>query len=422
VKLLLDTRPLRSSAPFRRVWAGGVLSTMGGQLAVVAVLQQTWDLTASPVAVGAIGLAQAVPMIVFGIVGGTLADAVDRRCLVLVTTLGQMVVAGLLAAQAWVGLDSLAVLLALVALQSAGGALGGPARRTFAARLLPADQVGAGLALFNLGFQASMLVGPAIAGIVAARWGVGACYAVDTLTFLAALYGVVRLPALPPEGERARPGLRAVAAGWRFIAARPVLAGAFLTDLIATVLAMPIALFPVVNAERFGGDPETLGLFLSAIAVGGIVAGLASGTVTRASRPGLIMLVAAGVWGAALAGFGMAPDPWPALGCLAVAGAADTISVISRGALVQLATPDAYRGRVSAVEDMVGMAGPYLGNFRAGLVADATTAGFAAISGGLMCVLGTALVGAATPALRRPAVSEAGQAAHTGRAAPPVVE
>jgi MFS family permease len=405
VKLLLDARPLRSSPPFRRLWLGSALSTVGGQLAVVAVLQQTWEVTASPVAVGAIGLAQAVPMIVFGLVGGALADAVDRRRLVLVTTLGQMVGAGLLAAQAFAGLGSLTVLLALVALQSAAGALGAPARRTFAARLLPADQVGAGLALFNLGFQVSMLVGPAIAGVVIAGWGVGACYAIDTLTFLAALYGVVRLPPLPPDGAVARPGLSTVVAGWRFIAGRPVLAGAFLSDLIATVLAMPIALFPVVNADRFGGNPQTLGLFLSAIAVGGVVAGLASGVVTRARRPGLVMLAAAGVWGIALAAFGVAPTLWLVLGCLVVAGAADTISVISRGALVQLATPDAYRGRVSAVEDIVGMAGPYLGNFRAGLMAGATTAGVAAISGGLLCALGIAVVAATTPALRRPGIA-----------------
>jgi MFS family permease len=168
---------------------------------------------------------------------------------------------------------------------------------------------------------------------------------------------------------------------------------------------MPIALFPVVNAERFGGNPQTLGLFLSAIAVGGITAGLASGAVTRAGRPGLVMLVAASVWGVALAAFGWAPTAWLALGFLAVAGAADTISVISRGALVQLATPDAYRGRVSAVENIVGMAGPYLGNFRAGLVAGVTTAGFSAISGGLLCVLGVAVVAATVPALRRPEMS-----------------
>jgi len=401
VNLLLDVRPLRTSPAFRRVWVGSALSTVGGQLAVVAVLQQTWELTRSPVAVGAIGLAQAVPMIVFGLVGGALADAVDRRRLVLLTTLGQIGVAGLLAAQALAGIGSLAVLLALVALQSACGALGAPARRTFAARLLPADQVGAGLALANLGFQFAMLVGPAIAGVVAARWGVGACYAVDALTFLAALYGLARLPPLPPDGEVARPGVRAVVDGWRFIAGRPVLAGAFLTDLLATVLAMPIALFPVVNADRFGGGPETLGLFLSAIAVGGITAGLASGAVTRARRPGLVMLAGAGVWGLALAAFGMAPSLLLVLGCLAVAGAADTVSVISRGALVQLATPDAYRGRVSAVEDIVGMAGPYLGNFRAGVAAGLTSAAVAAVSGGLLCVLGVAAVAATHPALRR---------------------
>jgi predicted MFS family arabinose efflux permease len=401
MRLLLDTRPLRSSPPFRRVWVGSALSTVGGQLAVVAVLHQTWELTASPVAVGAIGLAQAVPMIVFGMVGGTLADAVDRRRLVLYTTLGQILVAGLLAAQALAGLGSLAVLLGLVALQSACGALGASARRTFAARLLPADQVAAGLALANLSFHGAMLVGPAVAGVVAARWGVGACYAVDALTFLAALYGVVRLPPLPPDGVVARPGLRAIVAGWRFIGGRPVLAGAFLSDLLATVLAMPIALFPVVNAERFGGSAQTLGLFLSAIAVGGITAGLASGAVTRARRPGIVMLGAAGVWGLALAAFGVAPSLWLVLGCLAVAGAADTVSVISRGALVQLATPDDYRGRVRAVEDGVGMAGPYLGNFRAGLVAGVTSAGFAAVSGGLLCLLGIVAVAATNTALRR---------------------
>ncbi|HYH32070.1 MAG TPA: MFS transporter [Pseudonocardia sp.] len=401
MSLLLDIRPLRSSPAFRRLWLGLALSTLGGQLALVAVLHQTWELTASPVAVGAVGLAQAVPMIALGAVGGTLADAVDRRRLVLAATLGQILVAGLLAAQALAGVGSLAVLLALVSLQAACGALGAPARRTFVARLLPADQVGAGVALTSLGFQAAMLLGPAIAGVVAARWGVGACYTVDALTFLAALYGVVRLPAIRPDGETARPGLRAIGAGWRFVGRSRPLSGAFLSDLFATVLAMPVALFPVVNEERFGGSPQTLGLFLSAIAVGGIASGLASGTVSRARRPGLVMLVAGGVWGLALAGFGAASPLWLVLGCLAVAGAADTVSVICRGAIVQLATPDVYRGRVSAVEDLVGRGGPDLGNFRAGLVAGATSAGFAAVSGGLLCVLGIAVLAATNRSLRR---------------------
>jgi predicted MFS family arabinose efflux permease len=253
-----------------------------------------------------------------------------------------------------------------------------------------------------MSFRSAVLLGPAAAGLVIAHWGVTAAYAMDALAITVSLLGLARLPSARAERavpSGARPG------GWSLLLRRPVFRAALATDLAATVLAMPVALFPMVNEQRFGGDPQTLGLFLSAIAVGGITAGLASGAVTRAARPGLVMLAAAGVWGVALAGFGIAPSPWLALGCLAVAGAADTISVISRGTLVQLATPDAYRGRVSAVEDVVGMAGPYLGNFRAGLVAGGTTAGFAAVSGGLLCALGIAAVAATIPALRRPGIA-----------------
>lgn len=397
---LVDTRPLRSSPAFRRLWVGNTLSALGGQLAVVAVLYQVWQLTGSPVAVGAVGLAQAVPMVVFGLVGGSLADAVDRRRLVLLTTTGQLLSAGLLAGQALVGVGSLGVLLGLVSLQAACGALGAPARRTFVVRLLPGDEVGAGIALTHLGFQTAMLVGPAAAGVVTAQWGVGACYLLDALTFGVALYGVLRLPSMHPVGELTRPGIRTAWAGWRFIVNQPVLSGAFLTDVLATVMAMPIALFPVINAERFGGRPETLGLFLSAIAVGGIAAGAASGMVTQARRPGTVMLAAAAAWGLGLGGFGLAQSLWLVLGCLAVAGAADTISVISRGSIVQLATPDSYRGRVSAVEHIVGVSGPDLGNFRGGLVAGATSASLAVISGGVLCVLGVAGLALANPSLR----------------------
>lgn len=398
---LLDIRPLRSTPAFRRLWLGNGLSILGGQLTVVAVLYQMWALTGSPAAVGAVGLAHAVPTVVLGLAGGSLADAVDRRRLVLLTTTGQVLAAALLAAQALARLDSPALLLGLVAVQAAFGATGSPARRTFPARLLPADQVPAGIALTHLSFQVGMLVGPAIAGLVIATAGVAVCYLVDTLTFAAALYAVLRLPPMRPLGEPAPPGVRAVWAGLRLVGARPVLAGAILTDVLATVLAMPISLFPVLNEERFGNSPRTLGLFLSAIAAGGIVAGLASGTVTRAARPGAVMLAAAGVWGAALAGFGLAGNPWVGLGCLAVAGAADTVSVISRGAIVQLATPDSHRGRVSAVEDVVGVSGPDLGNLRGGLVAGATSASFAVVSGGLLCLLGVAAVAATNASLRR---------------------
>jgi hypothetical protein len=245
-----------------------------------------------------------------------------------------------------------------------------------------------------------MLIGPALAGLLIAGWGLPACYLVDAATFGMALYGVARLPAMRPVAAAQRAGLAAITAGWRHIVRRPVLRGSLLTDLVATVLAMPVAVFPMINEEHFGGAPQTLGAFLSAIAVGGVIAGMLSGTITHVGRSGVVQLVAAATWGAALIGFGLAGSWWPALGCLAVAGAADTVSVISRGALVQLATEDGYRGRVSSVEQVVGVAGPELGNVRAGLLASLTSAGFAVVAGGLLCVVGVAAVAATHPTLR----------------------
>jgi MFS family permease len=403
---LIDLRPLRATPAFRRLWVGNTLSGIGGQLTLVAVLYQAWTVTDSAVAVGLVGLTQAIPMVIFGLVGGSLADSVDRRRLVLGTTVGQTVVAGLLAAQAVAGLDSFAILLVLVAAQAACLGLGAPARRTFPVRLLAGDQLAAGLALNQLGFQVAMLVGPAVAGVIIAGAGVQACYLVDAVTFVAAGYGVLRLPSMRPLGTASQPGLAAIWSSWRLIGRLPALRGALVVDVFATVLAMPVALFPVVNDERFGGDPETLGLFFSAVAVGGVVAGAASGFATRTPRPGRIMLVAAGFWGVGLAGFGLAHQLWLALGCLAIAGAADMVSVVSRATIVQLATPDSHRGRVSAVEHIIGVSGPDLGNFRAGLAAGATTPSVALVSGGLLCVAGVTAIAIANRPLRRFTVSD----------------
>lgn len=399
---ILDSRPLRSSPAFRWLWIGTTTTAFGQQLAVVAVLLQVWQLTGSPAWVGAIGLARAVPMIGCGLLGGVLADAYDRRRLALWATAGRALALALLAGQALAGLDSLPVVLGLVAAQAASAGLGAPAHRSFAPRLLPRDLVPAGIALTHLSFQAAMLGGPALAGLIAAGWGVAACYLTSAVAACVGWYAVARLPGLPPPaGEPAGAPVTAMVAGLRLVTRHPVLRGAFVTDLAATLLAMPVALFPVVNQARFGGDPRTLGLFLSAVAVGGIAAGLTSGAITRHPRPGGVMLVAAAVWGAALAGFGLAAPLWLTLGCLAIAGAADTVSVISRGAIVQLATPDSHRGRVSAAEHLVGVAGPDLGNARGGLVAGLTSPALALVSGGLLCVLGVAAVAFRNPALRR---------------------
>jgi predicted MFS family arabinose efflux permease len=266
---------------------------------------------------------------------------------------------------------------------------------------LPSDQVAAGLALTNVSFQAAMLAGPAMAGLIIARWGLPAAYATQAVAMIVSMLAVIRLPAMRLEGADAAGGRRRPErGGWRIVLRRPTLWGSMATDLSATLLAMPIALFPLVNEIRFGGNPQTLGLFLSAVAVGGITAGLLSGTVTRWRRGGLVQLSAAGVWGLALACFGLAGPLWLALGCLAVAGAADTVSVVTRSALVQLETPDAYRGRVSSVEHVIGVAGPELGNFRGGLLASATSASFSLVFGGLSAILAIAAVAAANAPLR----------------------
>ena len=407
---LVDPAPLRVSPAWRRLWIGTTVSGIGGQMTTVAVLYQVWQLTGSAAWVGVLGLANAVPMVVFGLVGGGLADTSDRRRLVMLTSSGLVAMGVLLAAQAALpgaGAGRLWLLLGLVVVKSCFSALGSPSRRSFTALLLPRELVGAGVALDHVAFQVSMLVGPAIAGAVLAAWGLSACYALDVLSFAVGFYGVWRLPALPAaaartEGRGAQAQL--VVEGWRYVAAHPVLRAAVATDLLATVLAMPISLFPAVNAEHYGGSPQTLGLFLSAIAVGGMAAGAASGLVTRARRAGVVMVMAACVWGAGLAAFGLAGPLWLALAFLAVAGAADTVSVISRGTLVQLATDDAHRGRVSSVELVVGAGGPDLGNLRAGLVAGVSSPAAALVSGGALCLLGIAAVAATGRDLLRFAV------------------
>ncbi|MEY9943567.1 MFS family permease [Kitasatospora sp. GAS1066B] len=398
--VLMDTSPLRTSPAFRRLWIGRTCSGLGSQLTVVAVMFQVWQTTGSTVWTGAVGLAQALPLIGFGLFAGSLVDRADRRRLYLVTTTGQAACAVLLALQGLLGHLPVAGVLLLVAAQSCFTACGGPASRTFIPQLLPRNQLAAGLALQRISFQGAMLLGPALGGLVLGRFGVGGCHLIDAVTFGASFFGAFGLPPMRPEGKPARPGLAGVLDGLAFMARNPAVRGALLTDLAATVLSMPISLFPLINAERFHDDPRTLGLFLTAIAAGGVAASVLSGAITRLSRPGLLMLGGSAAWGAALALFGLSDNPWVGLGFLVLAGAADTVSVVSRSTIVQLHTPNAMLGRVSAAEQVVGQAGPDLGNLRAGLVAGATSGAAAVVGGGLLCLAAVAAIGAATPGLR----------------------
>ena len=398
---LIDVAPLRSSPLFRRLWIGLTFSGFGGQMTLIAVMFQVWQMTGSTVWTGAVGLAQAIPIIAFGLFAGSVIDRVDRRKFYLIMTSGQAACSIVLAVQGFFGhLPVIAVLL-LVAVQSCFVAGGGPASRTFIPRLLSKDQLAAGLALNLIAFQGAMLLGPALGGLVLGWLGVGGCYLIDAITFVLAFYGAFGLPPMRPEGDLSRPGVHGVLDGLAFLVRNRVVRGALVTDLAAMVLSMPISLFPLINAEHFGDNPRTLGLFLSAIAVGGVVASVFSRAFTRLARPGLVMLGGSAVWGAALALFGLSPDPWVGLAFLVLAGAADTVSVVSRGTIVQLHTPDALRGRVAAAEQIVGQAGPDVGNMRGGLVAGATSGMAALVSGGLLCVTAVVLVGATTPGLRR---------------------
>jgi len=399
--LIADLRPLRESPAFRRLWIGSTMSSLGSAMTGFAVVLQTYDLTRSSFAVGAIGLVQAGPAVVVGLFGGSFADTVDRRRLVLLTSGGLAVVSALFAAQAFAGLRQLWVLYALAVAAATLQAVDGPARRTFLPRLVPAGLVPAGVALNMLSFYVSFLIGPVLAGVATAAAGLRVCYLVDALSFGAALYGVARLPAMAPQEAGARPGLRAVAEGLRFICRQRVLAAAFLADIDGTVLGMPVALFPALNAERFGGSPQTLGLLNAALAAGGLLGSALSGPAGRVSRKARAMLVTVAVWGAAIACFGFASALWLALAMLVIAGAADTTTVIFRGSVVQAVTPDRLRGRVSAVDYVVGNAVPRLGNFEAGAVASLATPAISAVSGGLATVAGALLIRLAFPAVAR---------------------
>lgn len=402
-RLLLDIGPLKSSPPFRRLWAGSGLSGLGSQMTNYAVLLQVFLLTHSSFDVGLVGLFIAVPAITVALLGGALVDAVDRRKTVLLATSTQVCVSSLLAFQAFADLRLLWLLYGLVALQAVVSGVNAPARRTFMPNLLGPEQLAAGAALQMSAGYVSMMAGPALAGLITEVFGLKVCYLADATSFGFALYGVARLPAMRPgdgAGTSAR-GFTAIGEGFRFIFHQRLVLGALAADMSAMFLGMPIALFPAINAQRFGGRPETLGLLTTAVAVGGVFGSVFSGPVSRVSRQGLGMLVGGSVWGAALVGFGLAYVFWLALVTLAVAGAADVTSVVLRVALVQGATPDRLRGRVSAAEHAVGSGVPQLGNFEAGAVASATSATTSVVIGGAASIAGAILVGLAVPALVR---------------------
>jgi MFS family permease len=406
VKLLTDITPLRENPVFRRLWIGTTLSNVGTSMTSFANTLQVWDATHSTAATGAIAVASLIPLLVIALPGGSLADSVDRRKLVLLMTACSTVVSALFFTDALLAhtVGWIWVVYALVAVSSATGAVSQPARQSFIRALVPGDHLPAAMALNRIAFQTMLIAGPALAGVVSGAFGVKGCYLIDVLSFAGSFYGVGRMPAQPPRdtaGQPRRSQLYLLREGLAYIRRNRVLAGAFAADVNATFFALPVSLFPAINAERFGGDPRILGLFPAAIGVGGMVTAVFSGPVGKMARQGVAMLVAVSVWGAGFAVFAVAPSLWLTLLALGMAGAADTFTVIFRGIIVQRVTPEEFRGRINAADFVVGAGGGQLGSLESGLIGAVASPEISALTGGLLTILGALAIAGAVPAFRR---------------------
>lgn len=400
-RVALDVTPLRVSPAFRRLLVGDAVSVIGTQVTAVAVPIQVYEQTRSAAAVGLVGLAGLLPLIVFGLYGGAIADAVDRRRLVILTTLGQTALSVVLLAQAAAGLGSTALLYAVVAVQAGLFSMDSPARSAFTPRLLPVHLLPAANALKQVEFNIGVTVGPLLAGVVVAGPGYATAYALDALSFGASMWAVLKLPAMPPAGGGRRAGTASVLEGLAFLRTRPVLLMTFVVDLIAMVFAMPRALFPSIAHDVYGGGPQTAGALYSALAAGALLGALFGGWLGRIHRQGTAVLVAIVAWGVAIAAFGLTDRLWLGLLMLAAAGCADMVSAVFRNAILQTAAPDELRGRLGGVFIVVVAGGPRLGDGRAGLGAELVGVQGAVVSGGLAVVVLTTACAAAVPRFRR---------------------
>jgi MFS family permease len=347
-----------------------------------------------------LSLCALVPLLVMPIVGGAIADAVDRRRLLLRTETGLAAISLLLAGNALLPRPQVWALFAGEALATAVFSLGTPSMRSLLPRLVREEQIAAASALEGVYGNLGAVAGPALAGVLVAGLGFPLTYLLDVATFAASLWSVWRLPALPPAEDAAPAGLRSIVEGFRYVRQRQVLLGIFLVDTNAMVFGMPMALFPAYG-EHFGGGARTVGFLYAAPYAGALVASLISGWVGQVRRQGLGVCVAAAAWGLALVAFGYVDSLWPALVLLAVAGAADFVSAVLRSTILLTATPDALRGRLSGIEFTQVASAPSLGNLEAGVVASLTSLRFSVVSGGIACIVGTVLCALALPRFLR---------------------
>ena len=396
-RLTLDLSPTRVSRPFRNLLIGDAVSVVGTQVTIVAVPLQVYQQTRSAAAVGLVGIVGLVPLIVFGLYGGAVADAVDRRRLVLVTTSVQAVLSAILLAQAVAGLHWTWLLYAVVAVQAGLFALDSPARQAFVPRLLPPELLPAGNALRQVEFNVGMTGGPLLAGVMVATLGFGAAYGFDALSFGASLWAVASLPPMAPSGGGRPAGLASVLEGLTFLRTRRVLLLTFVVDIIAMVFGMPRALFAPLADHVFGGAEASAGVLYAAIPAGALLGALFGGWLGHVHKQGVAVVVSIVAWGACIIGFGLTSHLWLAVLLLAGAGMADMVSAVFRIAILQTAAPDEMRGRLGGVFIVVVAGGPRLGDGRAGSFASWFGLQESVVIGGVLVIALTLLVVALVP-------------------------
>jgi MFS family permease len=375
------------------------VSFFGGELTLVASSLQIFLLTHSSLQVGLLSLAQLGPIIVCSFLGGTLADAIDRRKVLIVATVLMAITSAGLAINATLSSPLIWPIYVCTALSAGLSAIDAPTRSAVVPSLVRRDQIPAAAALNQTGYQFGSVGGPAFAGVVIATVSLSAAYWIDVVTFGVALITLLLLPPLLPEGGGTKAGFGSIKEGLRYVRGERAIQGVFLIDINAMVFGMPRALFPQLGTELYHGGAGTVGLLYAAPAAGALVGAVTTGWVTRVRRQGAAVLWAVAVWGLAIALFGVAA--WLPLGLflLAVAGAADVISAVFRGTILQLHVPDRLRGRLQALNIAVVTGGPRVGDLEAGAVATATNAQVSVFSGGIACVVGVALLAKLLPEL-----------------------
>lgn len=387
-QVIVDVTPLRESASFRRLYLGTLAGFVGRQVTVVAVPFQVYLLTGSSLAVGLLGVAQLVPLLLVALVAGAVIDAYDRRKIVAISQILLAITALGLAYNAARPHPLIWPIYVLSGLNAAISTLDSPARMAMIPTLVRREVFPAAMALHQTMVNVGQAVIPAVVGLLLARVSITAAYLAEAGSFLIAVALVRRLPPMHPEGGGRAAGLGSIMEGLRYLREQRLIRANFLIDINAMVFGMPRALFPAIGTTVFGGDASTVGLLYAAPGAGAFLAAVTSGWVGNIKRKGRAVIYAVIIWGVAIAIFGLVASlPW-ALVALAVAGAADVVSAVFRATILQLTVPDALRGRLSAIHNAVVSGGPRLGDAEAGAVAALTSLRFSVVSGGAACVAG----------------------------------